>query len=465
MRRRTGAEGGRGRGRRAATRRSTREDALAESVGARGPPSEPLVLRVHRHAEGADPGVVRHSQSGDRAPRALPPLLDAPGHRGGLHPGRARQLHDLQTYWKIEKATGTTPSTTPGRHAGDRPLRQPASHHLAQKAEIIVEHFRQHTRQGDRRAAKAMVVTSHACTRSATSRPSTNTSRPRATPTSRPWSPSRARSTTAGEPLTEANMNGFPESRTAEEFDAADYGVLIVAEKFQTGFDQPLLHTMYVDKPLVGLDAVQTLSRLNRIHPLKESTFVLDFRNDTEDIVEPSSSSTAPPSRRRPTPTSSTTRAGASTTSTFSAPRRSRRRCLLCRRQGPTRSARRAYAALGPAKARFEDLGDEEQLEFRDAPEAVRPHLQVRCPDRRLHRPHPGRDYLYCRALAALPAGHRHGRASRPRYRSRTHPPAPPDDLLRLARSTEVGEVRAFFGRARAPNRSSTRNTSPASSR
>ena len=78
-------------------------------------------------------------------------------------------------------------------------------------------------------------------------------------------------------------MNGFPESRTAEEFATADYGVLIVAEKFQTGFDQPLLHTMYVDKVLVGLAAVQTLSRLNRIHPLKENTFVLDFRNDTED--------------------------------------------------------------------------------------------------------------------------------------------------------------------------------------
>ena len=89
-----------------------------------------------------------------------------------------------------------------------------------------------------------------------------------------------------GKPLTETNMNGFPESRTAEEFGTPDYGVLIVAEKFQTGFDQPLLHTMYVDKPLVGLAAVQTLSRLNRIHPLKENTFVLDFRNETEDIVE-----------------------------------------------------------------------------------------------------------------------------------------------------------------------------------
>src|SRR5213076_722804 len=86
-------------------------------------------------------------------------------------------------------------------------------------------------------------------------------------------------------PLTETRMNTFPEGRTADEFATPDYGVLIVAEKFQTGFDQPLLHTMYVDRPLVGLAAVQTLSRLNRIHPLKENTFVLDFRNETEDIV------------------------------------------------------------------------------------------------------------------------------------------------------------------------------------
>ena len=69
---------------------------------------------------------------------------------------------------------------------------------------------------------------------------------------------------------TEQGMNGFPESQTAERFAGPDYQVLVVAEKFQTGFDQPLLHTMYVDKTLVGLAAVQTLSRLNRIHPLKE---------------------------------------------------------------------------------------------------------------------------------------------------------------------------------------------------
>ena len=81
-------------------------------------------------------------------------------------------------------------------------------------------------------------------------------------------------------------MNGFPESQTATRFDEPEYGVLIVAEKFQTGYDQPLLHTMFVDKTLVGLAAVQTLSRLNRIHPEKTDTFVLDFRNEAEAITE-----------------------------------------------------------------------------------------------------------------------------------------------------------------------------------
>src|ERR1019366_7837999 len=84
--------------------------------------------------------------------------------------------------------------------------------------------------------------------------------------------------------FTEPGLNHFPESETAQRFDE-DYQVLIVAEKFQTGFDQPLLHTMYVDKVLTGLNAVQTLSRLNRIHPAKSDTFVLDFRNEGDDIV------------------------------------------------------------------------------------------------------------------------------------------------------------------------------------
>lgn len=83
---------------------------------------------------------------------------------------------------------------------------------------------------------------------------------------------------------TEALMNGFSEKQTAEQFKKPEYKFLIVAEKFQTGFDQPLLHTMYVDKKLSGVHAVQTLSRLNRIHPAKLETMVLDFVNQADDI-------------------------------------------------------------------------------------------------------------------------------------------------------------------------------------
>lgn len=89
-----------------------------------------------------------------------------------------------------------------------------------------------------------------------------------------------------GVEYTERSMNGFPDSRTAKKFDADTYRFLVVANKYQTGFDQPLLHTMYVDKKLGGVNAVQTLSRLNRTHPAKEETMVLDFANEAETIQE-----------------------------------------------------------------------------------------------------------------------------------------------------------------------------------
>ena len=83
---------------------------------------------------------------------------------------------------------------------------------------------------------------------------------------------------------TEASLNGFSSANIPSEFEKNDYRFLLVANKYQTGFDQPLLHTMYVDKKLGGVNAVQTLSRLNRSHPLKKDTFVLDFANTAEDI-------------------------------------------------------------------------------------------------------------------------------------------------------------------------------------
>ncbi|MBL8862892.1 MAG: putative DNA binding domain-containing protein [Planctomycetes bacterium] len=87
-----------------------------------------------------------------------------------------------------------------------------------------------------------------------------------------------------GQSYTESGMNGFPEAQTAKTFERPEYRFLIVANKFQTGFDQPLLHTMYVDKKLGGVNAVQTLSRLNRTHPEKKGTMVLDFANESDEI-------------------------------------------------------------------------------------------------------------------------------------------------------------------------------------
>ncbi|EOC5006095.1 type I restriction endonuclease subunit R [Campylobacter upsaliensis] len=87
-----------------------------------------------------------------------------------------------------------------------------------------------------------------------------------------------------GESYSEAELNGFSEAMLKDEFKKDKYRFLIVAEKYQTGFDEPLLHTMYVDKRLEGISAVQTLSRLNRICQNKEDTCVLDFENTHEEI-------------------------------------------------------------------------------------------------------------------------------------------------------------------------------------
>ena len=89
-----------------------------------------------------------------------------------------------------------------------------------------------------------------------------------------------------GVKVSEASLNGFPSRRIADEIQQDPYRFLICADKFQTGYDEPLLHTMYVDKILSGIKAVQTLSRLNRAHPKKHDVFVLDFMNDADIIQE-----------------------------------------------------------------------------------------------------------------------------------------------------------------------------------
>ena len=191
-----------------------------------------------------------------------------------------------KTYWKIEKATSDDPEHDKAR-AKAAIARFVSLHpsNLAQKAEIIVEHFRQHTAHKIGGRAKAMVVTAsrlHAVRYKVAIDKYIKDHNYTDLATIVAFSGKVLDDTIT---YTEAGMNGFREAETAERFDTDDYQVLIVAEKFQTGFDQPLLHTMYVDKVLTGLNAVQTLSRLNRTIPgVKVDTFVLDFRNETDDI-------------------------------------------------------------------------------------------------------------------------------------------------------------------------------------
>ena len=89
-----------------------------------------------------------------------------------------------------------------------------------------------------------------------------------------------------GEKVSESKLNGFSSNDIADGIQEDPYRFLICADKFQTGYDEPLLHTMYVDKVVSGIKAVQTLSRLNRAHPKKHDVFVLDFQNDTKTIEE-----------------------------------------------------------------------------------------------------------------------------------------------------------------------------------
>jgi len=193
-----------------------------------------------------------------------------------------------RTFWRIEKAVADDPAYE-ARKAHRAIARFVSLHpyNLAQKAEIIVEHFRTHTATKIATQAKAMVVTSsrlHAVRYKQAIDAYIKKNGYSDLSTLVAFSGKVIDE--SGSSWTEPGMNGFSESKTADEFATNDYQVLIVAEKFQTGFDQPLLHTMYVDKVLTGLAAVQTLSRLNRIHPFKSDTFVLDFRNETDDIVE-----------------------------------------------------------------------------------------------------------------------------------------------------------------------------------
>jgi type I restriction enzyme R subunit len=192
----------------------------------------------------------------------------------------------VESYYRLIKTVQDDPEFDT-KKAQKKLLRYVESHQIAirQKAEAMVEHFHDQVliRQKLVGQARAMVVTSGI-------KPAIDTYFAIRDCLEERKSPWKALVAFSGEHkygeqrVTEASLNGFPSSLIPERFSEDSYRFLVVAEKFQTGYDEPLLHTMYVDKVLSGIRAVQTLSRLNRAHPQKHDTFVLDFVNDADTI-------------------------------------------------------------------------------------------------------------------------------------------------------------------------------------
>jgi type I restriction enzyme R subunit len=204
------------------------------------------------------------------------------------------------TYWKLASRVAEDPDVDKAKAA--RAMARYVSLHpsnLAQKAEVIVEHYRRVTAKKIGGKAKAMVVTRsrlHAVRyKQAIDAYVESKGYGAEVKTLVAFS---GQVKDGGMEYTEPQLNdGVPEAQLPETFgwvptggpedDGRDFfGLLVVAEKYQTGYDQPLLHSMYVDKKLEGVKAVQTLSRLNRTRPGKDDTFVLDFANDSERIQE-----------------------------------------------------------------------------------------------------------------------------------------------------------------------------------
>ncbi len=196
----------------------------------------------------------------------------------------------IASYYKLMKTVQDDPMFDKKR--AQKKLRafvESDSYTIAQKAEMMVEHFHEQVISKGKIGgqARAMVVTSsiprcieyyYAINKCLAAR----------------HSPYKAIVAFSGEhkyqgqepALTSAAMNGFPDAKIPKTLKTDPYRLLVVADMFQTGFDEPLLHTMYVDKMLYDIKAVQTLSRLNRCHPMKHDTFVLDFANKPEMIEQ-----------------------------------------------------------------------------------------------------------------------------------------------------------------------------------
>lgn len=190
-----------------------------------------------------------------------------------------------QSYYKLDKAVEDNPEFE--TRQANKKLRAYVESHpfsIMEKSKIMLDHFHADIRKLINGQAKAMVV----CKSIKNAILYYQAFNEYLKEINSPYKAIVAFSGTKeidGEDWDEARLNGFPSNDIPTEFKKKEYRFLIVANKFQTGFDQPLLHTMYVDKKLADVQAVQTLSRLNRAYkPYKEDTFVMDFFNTTEDI-------------------------------------------------------------------------------------------------------------------------------------------------------------------------------------
>lgn len=269
------------------------EDLIAAYQKARGPQAN-----ISFFAFTATPRNVTLERFGVKGPDGLPHPFHLYSMRQAIEEGFIldvlQNYMTYKAYYELEKAIDDDPKLS-GRR-GQRKVARYANLHptaIGQKVEIIVEHFRRHVVGMLDGQAKAMIVTGsreHALRYYFGVRDYIKT---------QGYGDVKALVAFSGEldhqgeTYTESDLNGFSETELPGRFDGfkpdgspypEQYQILIVAEKYQTGFDQPKLCAMYVDRKLAGLQAVQTLSRLNRTRPGKDQTYILDFQNTIEDI-------------------------------------------------------------------------------------------------------------------------------------------------------------------------------------
>ena len=262
------------------------EDIIEEYQRQRGPQPN-----VSYFAFTATPRNVTLERFGTNASNGLPQPFHLYSMRQAIEEGFIldvlQNYMTYKAYYALEKTIDEDPELLT-RRAQKKVARFAALHPTAlnQKIEVIIEHFMRHVRSELDGQAKAMIVTS---SRESALRYYFAL---KAYIEDKGYRDLKAlvafsgELTVDGQSYTEAGLNDFGETELPRRFDGPDYQVLIVAEKYQTGFDQPKLCGMYIDKKLAGLQAVQTLSRLNRTYPGKDKTFILDFQNTMEDIKE-----------------------------------------------------------------------------------------------------------------------------------------------------------------------------------